>query len=110
MSIRSLKRRADILANDASHLRTERNRRAARCLATVRRRVASPVGLAVCFGVGVVAGSRANQRDSKESRPDGNGIANQVLSGPLGTAAVKLASAFIAASFMPPRPPGSSVK
>lgn len=100
MSIRSLKQRADKLACRADDLRVERNNRTERSLAIVRRRVGSPVGLAVCFGVGVAAGSRLNNRKPDAKRATGDGVASQLLHGPVGAAAIKLATAFLAGSIL----------
>ncbi|MGH8193683.1 MAG: hypothetical protein ACREQ8_04665 [Woeseiaceae bacterium] len=102
MSIRSLKKRADQLASEAGDLRSERNRRAAESLALLRQRVASPVGLAMCFGVGVAAGLKSPRRESNGAGTRSDGAASRVLQGPLGAAAIKLASAFIAGAFLQP--------
>ena len=108
MSIRSLKQRADQLASDAGESRLERNRSAARCLAILRQRAGSPVGLAVCFGAGLVAGSRTDRHEAiadesdDTDRGDRESVAMHALRGPAGAAAIKLASAFIAGALMRP--------
>lgn len=110
MLIRSLQQRADDLAWRAEQLRLQRNSRAERCLAIVRRRVGSPVGLAVSFSAGVVAGSRMKSRNSRpNSHTDTGGDSfARLLHGPVGTAAIKLASAFIAGSLLKPDDPLST--
>lgn len=105
MSIGSLKERADKLAVEAEDQRQARNDHAARSLSVVRQRIASPVGLAVCFGAGVLAGSarsnaRSNDKDSAKDREKGNGVASKVLHGPLGSTAGKFLSAAIATAMM----------
>lgn len=96
MSIRSLKQRADRVASEARGLRLERDRRAAESLELARRRIGSPAGLALCFGAGFVVGLKPRKRDADDSAADVAGPATRMLDGPLGAAAIKLASAFIA--------------
>lgn len=108
MSIQNLKQRADQLASEAGEFRLERNRSAARCLAILRRRAGSPVGLAICFGAGMVAGSRSDRHHAIEpenddtDRHERESVAMQALRGPIGAAAIKLGSAFIAGALLRP--------
>lgn len=100
-----LKTNADHLAADAARLRRERNAHARRSYAIVQRRVSSPPGLVLCFGAGVFAGARLRHRElhpEHERRHDRRparreiGLTEWLLHGPLGAAAIKLGTAFIA--------------
>lgn len=108
-----LKTNADHLAADAARLRRERNAHARRSYAIVQRRVSSPPGLVLCFGAGVFAGARLRHRERHpeherrhDRRPERreSGLAEWLLHGPLGAAAVKLGTAFLAGALMHPDP------
>lgn len=110
-----LKRDADELAADAAWLQRERNVRARRGYAILKRRIASPPGLIACFGAGVFAGARSRRPaidsdgGSRPRNDDGpqrsGGLARRVLQGPAGAAALRLATAWLAGALMKPSPP-----
>lgn len=107
-----LKTRADRLAGDAGRLRRERNEHARRGYEILRHRAGSPLGLTVCFGAGVFAGARSRRPDApgngndrgKRPAPEHReeAFAHRLLHGPVGAAAIKLGTAFIAGRLMQP--------
>lgn len=115
-----LKTNADHLAADAAWLRRERNAHARRGYEILRRRVGSPPGLIVSFGAGVFTGARARHRKVHDGgddhrhdrRPDHaeGGLTGWLLHGPVGAAAIRFGTAFLAGALMrhdhePPPPP-----
>ena len=112
-----LKSEADRLALDAAWLQRERNAHARRGYALFRRRIGSPLGLAACFGAGVFAGARVRRPapgNSGDHRSPGHrgepersesGLAGRILHGPVGAAALRLATAYVAGALMKPAPP-----
>lgn len=109
-----LKSEADRLALDAASLQRERNAHARRGYALFRRRIGSPLGLAACFGAGVLAGARARRpaqgnsgehRGGREPGRSESGLATRILHGPLGAAALRLGAAYLAGALMKTAPP-----
>lgn len=104
----SLKTEADRLAADAIRLREERNAHARRGYGILKRRIGSPPGLTACFGAGVFAGARSRRprppKDAKVERPPerAEGGFAAFLHGPLGIAAIRLGTAFIAGALAKP--------
>ncbi|HZD51848.1 MAG TPA: hypothetical protein VE175_02270 [Woeseiaceae bacterium] len=97
MTIRDLRRRADGLAGEAERLRGARNAHAVRSVAILGQRIASPAGLVLCFGAGILIGrpsSRAPERPTR-SAGDSRGKVGWLLESPVGAAALRLASAFV---------------
>ncbi|HET6630298.1 MAG TPA: hypothetical protein VFG91_11040 [Woeseiaceae bacterium] len=107
-----LKTNADHLAADAAWLRRERDTHARQGFDILRRRVGSPPGLVVCFGAGVFAGARSRNRESDpadKARRESH-LVERLLHGPVGAAAIKLGTAFLAGALLhpdrePPPPP-----
>ncbi|MEX2123625.1 MAG: hypothetical protein WD795_07000 [Woeseia sp.] len=116
MKIGTLKRRADTLAEDAWTERREYKEHSARTLTIVRRRAGSAAGLAISFALGFMTGTgtaarKINGKGSGRHRgrsdrvqdragAKANGITHQLVHGPLGESAIKLASAVVASSLM----------
>lgn len=110
-----LKSEADRLALDAAWLQRERNAHARRGYALFKRRIGSPLGLAACFGAGLFAGARTRRPvpgNSGEHRSRGgeperseSGLARRILQGPVGAAALRLGTAYLAGALMKPAPP-----
>lgn len=97
MAVGNLRRQADRLAAEAARLHTERNEHARRCLAIARRRLASPGGLAACFGAGLLVGQRGSRRERPRSDSDRTGGVRALLRSPMAAAALRAASAFAGA-------------
>lgn len=101
MTFRNLERRADERALEASRLKRERDAHAARGVAILRARLATPPALALCFGAGMLVGRPSppgRPARSRGGRGDGepeSGIV-RLLGGALATAALRLASAYVA--------------
>ena len=109
-----LKGEADRLAAEAAWLQRERNLHARRGYAIFKRRIASPAGLVACFGAGVFAGARSRRPRTREedSEPrdhdpqrSRDGLASRLLHGPVGAAALRLGTAWLAGALMKPGPP-----
>jgi hypothetical protein len=111
VKIGRLKRRADVLAEDAWTERREYKEHASKSLCILRRRVGSTAGLAISFSLGFMTGSGTDARKDKGNhrgeydREHGGagkdkGITHQLVHGPLGDSAIKLASAVVARSLM----------
>lgn len=110
MSIRKKKAHADQLLHEAEAQRLSRNRHAARALDIARERIASPVGLAICFGAGALTGygtrRGAEQSHDQSDNQNQDGWLRQAMAGPLGDIAVRLATASLVNTLMNSLGPG----
>lgn len=107
MAFRNLERRVDQLALEASRLQRERDAHAARGVAILRARLATPTALALCFAAGMLVGWPSPPGPARRAaRREGEGQAEsgavRLLNGPLGTAALRLASAYVAGAVTGP--------
>jgi hypothetical protein len=112
---KDLKARADRIAGDGARLRQARDQHALRGYRILKRRAGSPLALTLCFGAGVFAGARSRRRDGELDRetrraPDRReeGFTHRLLHGPVGAAAIRLGTAFLAGSLMQPDQPEPS--
>lgn len=102
MAFGNLKQRADALAREAARREVERNAHAARIVAILRARLATPEALALCFAAGLLVGQRSAGRAAIRARHGDwrdtaeNGAAH-LLKGPLASAAFRLASTYLTA-------------
>ncbi len=109
MSIRRKKAWADQLLREAEEQRHSRNCHAARALDIARQRIASPTGLAICFGAGALTGYGARRRveqSSEQSEHNRDGWFRRTMSGPVGDIAVRLATASLVNTLMNSIGPG----
>lgn len=100
MALRNLQRQADERALEAARLKAQRNAHAARILAILRAKIATPGALALCFGAGLMVGQRSSPQRGARRRPDHDGDEPEsgvarVFKGPLGSAAFRVASAYL---------------
>ena len=106
-----LKARADRIAGDGARLRQARDQHARRGYRILKRRAASPLALTLCFGAGVFAGARSRRRagpgeDRENRRAPDEGFTHRLLHGPVGAAAIRLGTAYLAGSLIQPDQPG----
>ena len=114
MSIRKKKEQADQLLREAEQLRHSRNRHTAKALDIARQRIASPVGLAICFGAGALTGYSARRRAERSyersyeqfDEHDRDGWFRRTMEGPVGDIAVRLATASLVNALMNSLGPG----
>jgi len=108
VKIARLRQQADALEASARDKWFEFRTHSDRSLAIVRRRVGSPAGLAISFSLGFMAGTgsddgRTNGTSAGEDEStegESRGITYKLAHGPLGDAAIKLATALLARSLM----------
>ena len=113
-----LKGEADRLADDAAWLQRERNAHARRGYTILKRRIASPPGLLACFGAGVFAGARSRRPSRRDGGSEARheqgpqrkeeGLTRRLLQGPVGAAALRLGTAWLAGALMKPSPGGGA--
>lgn len=109
---RHLKSNAARHAADAARLQRDRNAHAKQGYAILERRLGSPPGLIMCFGAGVFAGASSRRRDlcaddqelRSGRRPEHAepGFTERLLHGPLGAAAIRFGTAFLAGALLHP--------
>lgn len=116
MSIRSNKARADRLVREVHAERRARREHLARARGIFERRLSSPGGLAVCFGLGALTGlrlgrrSRSRDHDHDPDRAgddDEQGLFARLLDSPVGNIAVRLATATLLRSILTSPAPGA---
>lgn len=116
MSIGKKKARADQLLREAEAQRDSRNRHAAKALDIARQRIASPVGLAVCFCAGALTGFGARRRsepscersDEDAENQNRGGWIRRAIEGPVGDIAVRLATVSLVNTLMNSLGPGEA--
>lgn len=67
MSLAKLERQADLKARAARYKRLEFQRHADRTVDIAKKRIASPLGLALAFGVGFLAGNKGQHKRGGET-------------------------------------------
>lgn len=107
MSIRSKKAAADRLVREVEAQRQSRKQHSRKALSILRDRIASPKGLAVCFGLGAAAGYRTNGHPGRrtEGGAKEDGFLKRAVDGPVGGIALRLAAATIVRALMQPPSP-----
>jgi hypothetical protein len=99
MGIRTKKARVDQLVREAESQRLARNEHAGNALDLVRRRVSSPLGLAVSFGAGAAIGYR-RRPPQQDDNGDRDSWVRRIVDGPVGHIAIRIATATMVNAMM----------
>jgi hypothetical protein len=99
MGIRRKKARVDQLVREAESQRLARDQHAGNALDLVRRRVSSPLGLAVSFGAGAAIGYR-RRPPQLDDNGDRDSWVQRIVDGPVGHIAIRIATATMANAIM----------
>jgi hypothetical protein len=99
MGIRRKKARVDQLAREAELQRLARDQHAGNALTLIRRRVSSPLGLAVSFGAGAAIGYR--RRPAKQDdNGDRDSWVRRIVDGPVGHITIRIVTATMVNAMM----------
>lgn len=99
MGIRKKKARADQLVREAESQRLARDRHAGNAWDLIRRRVSSPLGLAVSFGAGAAMGYR-RRPPQQDRNGDRDSWVRRIVEGPAGHIAIRIATATMVSAMM----------
>lgn len=99
MGIRKKKARVDQLVSEAESQRLARDQHVGNAWDLIRRRVSSPLGLTVSFGVGAAMGYR-RRPPQQDDNGDGDSWVRRIAEGPAGQIAIRIATATMVSAMM----------